>query len=60
MPDYLDKIIAAGPAAIFATLWYLERTERKAMMERALTAMIETKTALQALSSILKPSGWRA
>lgn len=59
MPEWIDKIITAGPAAIFATMWYLERTERKAIMERALTAMAETKTALQALSSILKPSSGR-
>lgn len=57
MPEWMDKVVTAGPAAIFAAMWWLERTERKEMMERALSAMIETKTALQALASILKPNG---
>ena len=57
MPDWLDKAITAGPAAIFAAMWWLERTERKAIMERALTAMVETKSALQTLASLVRPTG---
>lgn len=55
MPDWLEKLVTASPALIFATMWWLERSERKDVMERALTAMIETKSALQALCSIVKP-----
>jgi hypothetical protein len=50
-------LVTASPAMIFAALWWLERSERKAMMERALTAMIETNVALQALASIVRPHG---
>lgn len=57
MPDWLEKLVTASPALIFATMWWLERGERKDVMERALTAMIETKGALQALASIMKPGG---
>lgn len=57
MPEWVEKLVTASPALIFATMWWLERSERKEMMERALSAMIETKTALQALSSILKSVG---
>ena len=54
MPDWLDKVVTASPALIFATMWWLERTERVAIMERALMAMNETKNTLQTLASILK------
>lgn len=57
MPDWVEKVITASPAAIFAVMWWLERTERVAIMERALTAMLETKGALLTLVSILKPDG---
>lgn len=57
MPDWLEKVITASPAMIFATMWWLERTERKEIMERALVAMIETRSTLQTLASILKPTG---
>jgi hypothetical protein len=55
MPDWLEKLVTTSPAMIFAAMWWLERTERKAIMERALAAMIETKSTLQTLASILKP-----
>lgn len=55
MPDWIKDIATAGPAVIFAALWWVERTERREILERALTAMIETKSALQALSTILNP-----
>lgn len=57
MPEWLKELASAGPALIFATLWWLERSERKAMLERALTAMMETKSALKALASVIKPLG---
>lgn len=59
MPDWIDKVATASPAVIFAVMWWLERTERKDIMERALLAMTETKSALQALTSVLKPEGWK-
>jgi uncharacterized membrane protein YfbV (UPF0208 family) len=57
MPEWVEKVITASPAAIFAVMWWLERTERVAIMERALAAMIETKSTLQTLASILKSNG---
>lgn len=55
MPDWLEKLVAASPAMIFAAMWWLERTERKEIMERTLVAMVETKSTLQTLASILRP-----
>ncbi len=55
LPDWIDKVATAGPAVIFAFLWWLERQERREILKEALTAMTETKAALQALSSILTP-----
>ena len=55
MPDWLDKLITGGPAVIFAAMWWLERSERKDIMERALVAMIETKSALQTLANLVRP-----
>lgn len=55
MPDWIKDVVAAGPAVIFAVMWWMERQERREILERALTAMLETKSALQALSSILTP-----
>lgn len=59
MPDWLKDLATAGPAAIFAVMWWLERSERKDNAEKFWTAMVETKSALQALSSLLKPNGGR-
>lgn len=55
MPDWIKDVAAAGPAVIFAAMWWIERQERREIMKESLAAMIETKTALQALSSILAP-----
>ncbi len=60
MPEWLEKLVTASPALIFATMWWLERTERISIMERALTAMIETKSTLQTLASILNTNGKRS
>lgn len=57
MPDWLKDLATASPAVIFAALWWLERSERKEMQEKFWSAMAETKGALQALSSIVKPTG---
>lgn len=55
MPDWIKDVATAGPAVIFAAMWWIERQERREILERALTAMIETKSALQALSILLTP-----
>lgn len=55
MPDWIKDVVTAGPAVIFAAMWWMERQERREIMKESLMAMIETKTALQALSSILAP-----
>ena len=59
MPDWLKDVATAGPTLIFATMWWLERQERKDILERSLNAMVETKSALQTLSTLLSPSGAR-
>lgn len=59
MPDWIERLATAGPAVIFAVLWWFERQERREILERALSAMIETKSALQALSAILTPHSGR-
>ena len=57
MPDWIKDLAAAGPAAIFAVMWWLERSERKDMSDRLLEAIIETKAALRTLVELAKPSG---
>jgi hypothetical protein len=56
-PDWLDKVIAGGPAAIFALMWWLERSERVTNGKAFVAAMIETKIALEALVKIVTPQG---
>jgi hypothetical protein len=56
-PDWLDKVITAGPVGIFALLWWLERSERVANSKQFFDAMIETKIALEALVRIVTPQG---
>jgi hypothetical protein len=56
-PDWLEKVIAGGPAAIFALIWWLERSERVANGKQFISAMIETKIALEALVKIVTPQG---
>ena len=55
MPDWVKDIATAGPSVIFAVMWWLERSERKEIMERSITAMLETRAALAALSFVLTP-----
>lgn len=52
-PDWIDKLISGGPAAIFAALWWLERSDRKAasakleiLSERTLVLLTELKGLL--------------
>lgn len=59
MPDWLPKIIAGGPAFIFAALWWLERQERrqerkehKTIAKDMIEAMIKTENTLETLGRI--------
>jgi hypothetical protein len=62
-PEWLDKIVSGGPALIFALLWWFERDERKsvqeelkAITERVVIAMTETKSTLATFGSLLTPT----
>ena len=53
MPEWLEKLATASPALIFATLWWLERLERRAtvaklenLSERTLVLLTELKGLL--------------
>ncbi len=63
--DYLEQLLGiahtggAAAAPIFIVLWWLERSERKeeqakndSMAERVITAMVETKAALNSFGVI--------
>lgn len=59
MPDWLDKIVTGGPALIFATMWWLERQERrqerdehKTVSRDMISAMIKTENTLETLGKI--------
>lgn len=65
MPTELLDLVRSGGAAIaplFAILWWLERTERQAAqlelrtaIREFVTAMVEAKTALSQMVTILSP-----
>ncbi len=59
LPDWFDKIIAGGPAAIFAIMWWLERLERreereehKTVSKDMLKAMLKTENTLETIGHI--------
>lgn len=59
IPDWLDKLITAGPTCIFAAMWWLERQERREEREEHKTvsrdmieAMIKTESTLETLGRI--------
>ena len=66
MPVELLEIIKAGGAAmgpIFAILWWLERSERmdlaaeiKVITRSAITAISETKSAIDSWESVFNPN----
>ena len=56
-PDWLDKVVTAGPTAILALMWWLERSERVSNSNKFFEAMMETKIALEALVKIATPQG---
>jgi hypothetical protein len=53
--DWVDKLIAMGPAGIMAVMWWLERSERVENTQKFTAAMIETKAALEALVELSRP-----
>ncbi len=65
MPPELLDLVRSGGAAIaplFAILWWLERSERQAAqlelrtaIREFVTAMVEAKTALSQMVTILSP-----
>lgn len=57
--DWMDKMIAGGPAAIMGVMWWLERSERVANAQKFSAAMIETKAALEALVKMVTPQSTR-
>lgn len=57
--DWIDKLIAMGPAGIMGLMWWLERAERVENAEKFANAMFETKAALQALVNMATPQGRR-
>lgn len=59
MPDWLEKLVTAGPAVIFAFMWWLERQERRSEREEhktvskdMITAMLKTENTLATLAKI--------
>ncbi len=61
-PDWLDKIIAGGPAAIFALLWWLERSNRidlenelKGIAKDSVQAMTGLKVTVDNFANVFNP-----
>jgi hypothetical protein len=59
LPEWLEKLATAGPAFIFAVMWWLERAERKEEREEHKTvsrdminAMVKTENTLATISSV--------
>lgn len=52
-PDWLEKLISGGPALIFATLWWLERSDRKAVSAKLETLSERTLVLLTELKGLL-------
>jgi hypothetical protein len=61
LPEWLEKLATAGPAVIFAVMWWLERTERR--QERAehktvsrdmIAAMLKTENTLETIGDMFK------
>lgn len=53
MPEWLEKLASAGPAVIFATLWWLERSERKTVSAKLETLSERTLVTLSELKGLL-------
>lgn len=53
MPEWLEKLASASPGLIFATLWFLERSERKAVSAKLETLSERTLVTLTELKGLL-------
>lgn len=53
MPDWLKEAVAAGPAVIFATMWWLERLDRKEANKKLETLSERTLVTLTELKGML-------
>lgn len=53
LPEWLEKVIAGSPALIFATLWWLERSDRKAASAKLETLSERTLVLLTELKGLL-------
>jgi hypothetical protein len=59
LPEWFKEIVTAGPAFIFAVLWWLERTERlkereehKTVSRDMISAMVKTESTLATLGGV--------
>ncbi len=60
MPEWFDKVVAGGPAVIFAWMWWMERTERqqernehKTVSRDMINAMVKTEGTLATIAGLL-------
>lgn len=53
MPDWLEKLATASPALIFATIWWLERSDRKAAYAKLEALSERTHVVLTELKGLL-------
>jgi hypothetical protein len=59
LPEWFKDIVTAGPAFIFAVLWWLERTERreereehKTVSREMIQAMVKTENTLATIGNV--------
>lgn len=59
IPEWLKEIATAGPALIFAVMWWLERTERreerrehKTVSRDMIDAMVKVESTLETFGGI--------
>lgn len=59
LPEWVERLATAGPAVIFAAMWFLERQERKQEREEHKTvsrdmikAMVKTENTLATLGNV--------
>lgn len=53
LPEWLEKLATASPALIFAALWWLERSDRKAASAKLETLSERTLVLLTELKGLL-------
>lgn len=59
-PDWLERLAAASPAVIFATLWWLERADRQKAYTKLESLSERTHVVLTELKGLLTGSGKKA